>query len=74
MQEFPFGINKVHLYLYIHQTALIAFYFSLLHIFLQIDQEGLTLPERSLYLGQDEDSVKVNKIQGFYLLFFDVIS
>lgn len=26
----------------------------------QIDQEGLTLPERSLYLGQDEDSVKVN--------------
>lgn len=26
---------------------------------LQIDQEGLTLPERSLYLGQDEESVKV---------------
>lgn len=28
----------------------------------QIDQEGLTLPERSLYLGQDEDSVKVQFI------------
>uniref|UniRef100_A0A3P8RVQ2 Endothelin converting enzyme like 1 n=1 Tax=Amphiprion percula TaxID=161767 RepID=A0A3P8RVQ2_AMPPE len=27
---------------------------------IRIDQEGLTLPERSLYLGQDEDSVKVN--------------
>lgn len=26
----------------------------------QIDQEGLTLPERSLYLGQDEDSTKVS--------------
>uniref|UniRef100_A0A3Q2ZCW4 Endothelin converting enzyme-like 1 n=1 Tax=Kryptolebias marmoratus TaxID=37003 RepID=A0A3Q2ZCW4_KRYMA len=25
---------------------------------IRIDQEGLTLPERSLYLGQDEDSVK----------------
>uniref|UniRef100_A0A3P9NY71 Endothelin converting enzyme like 1 n=1 Tax=Poecilia reticulata TaxID=8081 RepID=A0A3P9NY71_POERE len=26
---------------------------------IRIDQEGLTLPERSLYLGQDEDSVKI---------------
>uniref|UniRef100_A0A673LCN7 Endothelin converting enzyme-like 1 n=1 Tax=Sinocyclocheilus rhinocerous TaxID=307959 RepID=A0A673LCN7_9TELE len=26
---------------------------------IRIDQEGLTLPERTLYLGQDEDSVKV---------------
>uniref|UniRef100_A0A671L1Z2 Endothelin-converting enzyme-like 1 n=1 Tax=Sinocyclocheilus anshuiensis TaxID=1608454 RepID=A0A671L1Z2_9TELE len=25
----------------------------------EIDQEGLTLPERTLYLGQDEDSVKI---------------
>lgn len=25
----------------------------------QIDQEGLTLPERSLYLSKDEESVKV---------------
>ncbi|XP_028818249.1 endothelin-converting enzyme-like 1 isoform X4 [Denticeps clupeoides] len=25
----------------------------------KIDQEGLTLPERTLYLGQDEDSVKI---------------
>ncbi|KAM7399757.1 hypothetical protein PAMP_019003 [Pampus punctatissimus] len=27
---------------------------------IRIDQEGLTLPERSLYLGQDEDSVKLH--------------
>lgn len=27
----------------------------------QIDQEGLTLPERSLYLSKDEESVKVVK-------------
>uniref|UniRef100_A0A671Y3Q0 Endothelin converting enzyme like 1 n=1 Tax=Sparus aurata TaxID=8175 RepID=A0A671Y3Q0_SPAAU len=26
---------------------------------IRVDQEGLTLPERSLYLGQDEDSVKI---------------
>ncbi|KAM3875440.1 endothelin-converting enzyme-like 1 [Diretmus argenteus] len=26
---------------------------------IRIDQEGLTLPERSLYLGQDEESVKI---------------
>ncbi|KAK3531626.1 hypothetical protein QTP70_025811, partial [Hemibagrus guttatus] len=26
---------------------------------IRIDQEGLTLPERTLYLGQDEDSVKI---------------
>ncbi|XP_041850374.1 endothelin-converting enzyme-like 1 isoform X1 [Melanotaenia boesemani] len=26
---------------------------------IRIDQEGLTLPERSLYLGQDEDSMKI---------------
>uniref|UniRef100_A0A669DJG0 Endothelin converting enzyme like 1 n=1 Tax=Oreochromis niloticus TaxID=8128 RepID=A0A669DJG0_ORENI len=26
---------------------------------IRIDQEGLTLPERSLYLGQDEDSTKI---------------
>ncbi|KAK5868221.1 hypothetical protein PBY51_009255 [Eleginops maclovinus] len=26
---------------------------------IRIDQEGLTLPDRSLYLGQDEDSVKI---------------
>ncbi|XP_061774816.1 endothelin-converting enzyme-like 1 [Nerophis ophidion] len=26
---------------------------------IRIDQEGLTLPERSLYLGEDEDSVKI---------------
>ncbi|XP_077962935.1 endothelin converting enzyme-like 1 isoform X2 [Gasterosteus aculeatus] len=26
---------------------------------IRIDQEGLTLPERSLYLGQDEDSLKI---------------
>lgn len=25
----------------------------------QIDQDGLTLPERTLYLGQDEESEKV---------------
>ncbi|XP_051535461.1 endothelin-converting enzyme-like 1 isoform X2 [Myxocyprinus asiaticus] len=25
----------------------------------KIDQEGLTLPERTLYMGQDEDSVKI---------------
>lgn len=31
-------------------------------MYVQIDQEGLTLPERSLYLGQDEDSVKVNTL------------
>lgn len=30
------------------------------HMLVQIDQEGLTLPERSLYLGQDEDSTKVS--------------
>ncbi|KAJ7984251.1 hypothetical protein DPEC_G00362720 [Dallia pectoralis] len=29
---------------------------------IRIDQEGLTLPERTLYLGQDEDSVKVTVI------------
>ncbi|CAM9840085.1 unnamed protein product [Lampetra planeri] len=28
---------------------------------IRIDQEGLTLPERSLYLGQDEESLKVIK-------------
>uniref|UniRef100_A0A665V2A0 Endothelin converting enzyme-like 1 n=1 Tax=Echeneis naucrates TaxID=173247 RepID=A0A665V2A0_ECHNA len=33
-----------------------AVFFSLT---VNIDQEGLTLPERSLYLGQDEDSVKI---------------
>ncbi|XP_032362978.1 endothelin-converting enzyme-like 1 [Etheostoma spectabile] len=26
---------------------------------IRVDQEGLTLPERTLYLGQDEDSVKI---------------
>ncbi|RXM30845.1 Endothelin-converting enzyme-like 1 [Acipenser ruthenus] len=26
---------------------------------IRIDQEGLTLPERTLYLGQDEDSIKI---------------
>ncbi|KAM9318079.1 endothelin-converting enzyme-like 1 [Pholidichthys leucotaenia] len=26
---------------------------------IRVDQEGLTLPERSLYLGQDEDSIKI---------------
>ncbi|XP_062408837.1 endothelin-converting enzyme-like 1 [Sardina pilchardus] len=26
---------------------------------IRIDQEGLTLPERTLYLGQDEDTVKI---------------
>ncbi|MBN3298517.1 ECEL1 protein, partial [Amia calva] len=26
---------------------------------IRIDQEGLTLPERTLYLGEDEDSVKI---------------
>ncbi|KAK9520455.1 hypothetical protein VZT92_020340 [Zoarces viviparus] len=26
---------------------------------IRVDQEGLTLPERSLYLGQDEDSLKI---------------
>ncbi|ROL54696.1 Endothelin-converting enzyme-like 1 [Anabarilius grahami] len=29
---------------------------------IRIDQEGLTLPERTLYLGQDEDSVKVKRL------------
>ncbi|XP_074496356.1 endothelin-converting enzyme-like 1 [Sebastes fasciatus] len=33
---------------------------------IRIDQEGLTLPERSLYLGQDEDSVKVTYPGGAY--------
>lgn len=28
---------------------------------LQIDQDGLTLPERTLYLGQDEESEKVSR-------------
>ena len=32
----------------------------------QVDQEGLTLPERSLYLGQDEDSVKVSVSADLY--------
>lgn len=53
-------------YLNLHQIEFLTFYFS---VFLQIDQEGLTLPERSLYLGQDEDSVKVNKIQWFCFCF-----
>lgn len=29
----------------------------------QIDQDGLTLPERTLYLGQDEESEKVRRAQ-----------
>lgn len=29
----------------------------------QIDQDGLTLPERTLYLGQDEESEKVRGAQ-----------
>ncbi|XP_063023605.1 endothelin-converting enzyme-like 1 [Melospiza melodia melodia] len=30
------------------------------HLSPQIDQDGLTLPERTLYLGQDEESEKLN--------------
>lgn len=41
-----------------HVLLLTMFFF--LFLCAQIDQEGLTLPERSLYFGQDEDSVKVN--------------
>lgn len=39
---------------------------------LQIDQEGLTLPERSLYLGQDEESVKVINLFSFNLCFSSI--
>lgn len=31
----------------------------------QIDQDGLTLPERTLYLGQDEESEKVRILGGW---------
>ncbi|KAF0030258.1 hypothetical protein F2P81_016989 [Scophthalmus maximus] len=41
---------------------------------IRIDQEGLTLPEKSLYVGQDEDSVKLHWKRLLERIFHDNLS